>query len=248
MILYKMTDENDRTRHGTQWGEGVEHKADGQGDLYSEHWLHARRDPVLAVLTNPGHGTYERFHLWEAEGDAGVEDGVTVGCTRLKTVKRVEPPQITIEQRVNFAILCARNLTLHLDVHEDGGFQQWALNWLTGEDRSMEAAFAAKVAVRKAAKITMWTGAAKAKRLTLWAASAELAVEAAVWVGWATCAIMRAGPIDDAVNPTKRAATRKDTGDITRHIITLVAWAGAGANAAAKGINFVALAKESVRE
>ena len=37
--LYKLTDEHGQTYGGTQWGEGVSHKAKpGDGPLCSEHW------------------------------------------------------------------------------------------------------------------------------------------------------------------------------------------------------------------
>ncbi len=59
MKCYKITDKNDRTYGGCQWGKNVTHTADGQGDLCSEHWIHFYTDRFLAVIFNPIHGDYD---------------------------------------------------------------------------------------------------------------------------------------------------------------------------------------------
>lgn len=169
MKLYKLTDENDQTFEGCQWGEGVEHTADGKGELCTEHWLHAYTNPVVAVFMNAIHSNFTSPTLWEADGDIGKTDGdLKCGCTRLKTVKRITLPVLTTEQRVEIAIRCVKQ------VCKNKKWNTWADNWLNGTDRSLKAARWAEAA---AAREEM--EAAKAARSARWAAAA--AEEAATW-------------------------------------------------------------------
>jgi hypothetical protein len=147
--LYKLTDSNNQTHGATQWGEGIEHTASGKGQMCGPGWLHAYRDPLLAVLMNSAHADFTNPVLWIADGDVGVDDGLKVGCTRLKTLSVIELPIITTEQRVTFAILCA------LEVCREPSFVKWANAWIDGTDRSAEAAKAAEAAAKAA-----WAAAA----------------------------------------------------------------------------------------
>lgn len=141
MKLYKLTDENAMTRNNTQWGPGVTHNGTGEGDLCGPGWIHAYTDPLLAVLFNPIHADFKNPRLWEAEGDVGKTDhGFKVGCRSLTTIREISVPEITTEQRVRFAILCARQ------VCDDPTWMRWVDRWLSGEDRS-EAAAATRAAV-----------------------------------------------------------------------------------------------------
>ena len=106
--LYKLTDQNNQSHGGCQWGKGVEHTALGLGELCTEGWLHAYRHPVLALLMNPAHAAIEKPRLWLAEGEVGKDDGTKVGCTSLRTIKRLRKPRITKRQRIRFAVLCAK--------------------------------------------------------------------------------------------------------------------------------------------
>jgi len=144
-MIYKLTCEKDQTYLDTQWGEGVTHTVDGQGKLCTAHWIHAYRDPVLAVMMNPIHGNYDGdAHLWQCEGEVGLDDGTKLGCTSLTTLARVELPVVTTEQRVRFGILCARA------VCRNATFTAWSDAWLSGQDRSARAAEAAAEAARAA--------------------------------------------------------------------------------------------------
>ena len=149
MTLYKLTDDCGQTWGETQWGPGVTHTAPGTGQLCSDGWIHAYTDPLLAILLNPIHANFPEPRLWECEGDVGATDhGLKVGCTSLTTVREIPVPAITTEQRVRFAILCARQ------VYHGPEWLAWADNWLSGADRSeaaREAAEAAEAAARAAA-------------------------------------------------------------------------------------------------
>jgi hypothetical protein len=136
--LYKLTDANDRTNGGwnsmtarvLQWGENITHTAKGKGTkLCSEDVIHAYTSPLLAMLMNPIHADIANPHLWEAKGNVVAKDGTKVGCKRLTTIRRLDPPTVTTEQRIRFAILCAKK------VYTDPKWIDWANKWLSGEDR-----------------------------------------------------------------------------------------------------------------
>src|SRR3990172_5964623 len=136
--LYKLTNQNHQTQNNTQWGEGVTHTDDGMGEMCTAGWLHAYTNPLLAVLLNPIHANITNPVLWECEGVVGKTDhGLKVGCAELTTLRQIPLPEITIEQRIKFAIFCT------LDVYKEKSFIQWANDWLSGKDRSSAAARAA---------------------------------------------------------------------------------------------------------
>jgi len=113
--------------------------ADGKGRLCTKHWIHAYTDPILAVLMNPIHGKYDTYtgHMWECEGEIGRRNGDRkVGCKKLTTIKRIDMPRITIEQRIRFAILCAKK------VCKDRKWNKWANNWLNGKNKTADAVYA----------------------------------------------------------------------------------------------------------
>lgn len=136
MKLYKLTDENWESYGRTQWGHGVEHTAPGNGRLCTAAYLHAYRDPILAALVYPAHISYVPI-MWEADGDVEKDDGLKVGCTRLRTIDIIVMPEPTMEQRIAFGILCAKQVMGH-NIPWTG----WANRWLSGEDRSTGAAYA----------------------------------------------------------------------------------------------------------
>ena len=137
-MLYKLTNP-DFTTHGIcLWGENVTHTADGEGELCSEHWLHAYEHPLIAVFMNPIHGDFSNPILWECDGIVGITDhGLKVGCTSLTTLRQIPLPVVTTEQCVRFAIACA------VSVYQEPSFISWAMSWIYGTDRSRKAALAA---------------------------------------------------------------------------------------------------------
>ena len=138
MLVYKLTDENNRTYNNTQWGEGVTHTASGRGEMCGPGWIHFYTDPLLAVLLNPIHADFYNPNCWEAEAVIEINNhGLKFGTTKLTTLRRIELPEISLEQKVKFGILCA------LAVHREPGFVNWANAWLDGKDRLASAADAA---------------------------------------------------------------------------------------------------------
>lgn len=137
-LLYKLTTPEHTTLNNTLWGENVEHTASGIGELCSTAFLHAYTHPLLAVLLNPIHADISSPVLWECDGNVIKNDrGLKVGCDRLKTIRIIPLPEITIAQKIAFGILCAKEVTTDTKWHE------WANKWLSGEDRTTKAAYAA---------------------------------------------------------------------------------------------------------
>ena len=179
--LYKLTDENWVTRGHTKWGPGVTHTAPGNGELCTSSYLHAYRDPLVAVFMNPIHAGISDPIMWEAKGIVERDDGTKVGCTKLTTTKIIDLPAMTTDQRVKIAVLAAR------EVYAGKHFVKWARAWLDGTDRSLayatEAAKAAASAAETAARAAEAAArAARAARAAAYAAdtAAHVAVDAAL--------------------------------------------------------------------
>ena len=147
---YKLTDKNDCTFGGCQWGKDVTHKASGKGVLCTSGWIHYYSDPVLALFMDPHHGNFgATAHLWEVEVSGKVETdrGLKFGTTELTTVKRLRKKRLTKEHRVRFAILCAK------EVCHGEAWNKWADAWLSDKDRSHVAADVAADAAADAAYV-----------------------------------------------------------------------------------------------
>jgi hypothetical protein len=146
-IVYKLTTADGRTRVGKlnemQWGDGIEHAIpqhlrDVTKELCTRHWLHAYADPLLAEMLDAAHGNYGASGvLWECEAEVVRREPDKLGCWRVKTLRRVARPAVTIAQRVRFAILAS------LEVYDRPGYVAWAEGWLSGANRSTDAARAA---------------------------------------------------------------------------------------------------------
>ncbi len=156
---YKLTDKDDRTYGGCQWGKDVTHKASGKGELCTAGWIHYYSDPVLALFLDPHHGSFGyAAHLWEVavSGKIKTDRGLKFGTTELTTVERLRKKRITKEHRIRFAILCAK------EVCHDEAWNKWADAWLEGTDRTHAAAAAAAPYAVAAAYASAYAAAANA--------------------------------------------------------------------------------------
>jgi hypothetical protein len=227
--LYKLTDENSRTYNDTQWGPGIEHTASGRGGLCAPGWLHAYTDPLLAVLLNPIHSDFLDPQLWEANGDVGkTENGLKVGCTKLRTTRQLDVPRITTEHRVRFAILCAKQ------VYHAENFVTWADAWLNGADRSVNAAQEVVRASREV-WVEAWNEADRMVELSQPAKEAVArAVAEAAWAA-RTAACAEAELAKKATRAAAREAARAAhaTTDATWMAVESAAWAAVEAARAA---------------
>jgi len=136
MKAHKLTDENSCTRGKTQWGEGVSHTATGEGKkLCSDGWIHFYTDPLIAVLMNPSHTSFQSPILWECETSGEhLHEPLKSGCKKLTTIRQIPLPEVTTNQKIAFGILCAK------EVCKDVKWNRWADNWLSNVDRSIAAA------------------------------------------------------------------------------------------------------------
>ena len=154
MKLYKLTNPEDQSLDRTQWGEGVTHTAPGDAaEPCTASIIYAYADPLLAVFMDPAHGGFgPSAHLWEADGDIMVSKGTRLICKSLTTLRRIDLPVVTMEQRTRFAILCAKA------VYKEADWNAWADAWLDGTDRSAKSArSAAKSAWSAAAARSAWS-------------------------------------------------------------------------------------------
>jgi hypothetical protein len=175
MKLYKLTDAFKKTRGKTQWGAGVTHTAQGSPDqpLCTDGWIHAYEHPLVAVFMNPIHGGYKDPLMWEAEGEIGQRElDHKCGCRVLTTICQMVLPVITTEQRVRFAIGCA------WPFNPNSAWKEWAMKWLTGQDRLKLAVWSAWARPTWAHP---WVAAWQASRAAAAAAAAneEVAMSAA---------------------------------------------------------------------
>jgi len=129
-LLYKLTTHDGRTRVGhtneTMWGEGVTHRGSGEGQLCGPGFIHAYETALLAVFLNPCHANIVDPILWEGEGEIALRDrGLKVGCVEFTTLRQILLPVVTLEQRVRFAILCARAVN-----KKNSNFMKWSDKWM----------------------------------------------------------------------------------------------------------------------
>lgn len=158
MKVYKLTDANGTTYNETQWKPGARHKVTGRLKM-CDNGIHAYSDPLLALLLNPMHANIMTPWLWECEAsDEHLDDHGLKSCHRwLQTIRELPVPQITTEQRMRFAILCAIESGCN-----DSTWVAWALHWLDGSDHSEAAATSAASAAWAAAMEAAGAAAAAA--------------------------------------------------------------------------------------
>ena len=150
MIRYKLTTQNMTTYYGRQkWILGKqETKPEIQKPtLCSNDVFHFYDNPELAVLLNLIHANIDKPLLFKVSCNEVVHDGVKGGSTKMKLVKELPLPVFTLNQRVYFSILCAK------EIYHSKEWLLWADNWIANIDRSKAAADAAAYAAAAAAYV-----------------------------------------------------------------------------------------------
>lgn len=141
--------------------------------------LHFYSHPLIAVLMNPVHAAIDAPRLFGIEVAGCIEtDGTKHWTTgRVRLVEEIELPLVTADQRIKFAILCAK------EVCSDSAWLAWADKWLSGKDRTAyaaaDAASAADAARAAAEAAYAAAHAARAARAARAAAEAVYAADAA---------------------------------------------------------------------
>jgi len=132
---YKLTTQEMTTAYNTQWEIGVKRTVKpGKMELCSNTVLHYYDSPVLAVLLNPIHAGTKNPRLFEIKtSKAFVADRLKFGCKSQTLTKEIPLPEITTNQKIAFAILCA------LEVYQESSFTEWANSWLFGKNRTADA-------------------------------------------------------------------------------------------------------------
>ena len=138
MLKYKLTTQNLTTYNGFQWEVGKKVTTSGRNELCSDGWLHYYHHPFLAVIMNPRHANITNPKLWkvEAEGIHKNDLGRKGGCTEMTLLEEIPMVNPTLNQRIAFAILCAKK------VYSDKKWNEWADKWLRNENRTKKSAAA----------------------------------------------------------------------------------------------------------
>jgi hypothetical protein len=181
--VYKLADDDMRTYGGRQWELGVRRdEPDGYPlRLCRPGCLHCYASPVLAAFLSPGHGLaadYTRCFRAEAYGET-VTDGTKIGARSMMLIEEVEYPQPTTEQRVYFAILCARAAARASKAKLPDEWEKWADAWIDGADRSSDAADKASAVAAEAAVATNYADYVSATVATVATYAADAAAAAA---------------------------------------------------------------------
>ena len=226
-IRYKLTDADMKSNSSTfQWKIREWYSVKVKPELCS-NGFHCYQHPLLAVLHNPIHSNYcEGMRLWKCEVSGRSEtEGQMKECWRkMRLVEEIPVPVITANQRIIYAILCAKQ------VCNNTNWNVWADNWLSGKDRSAEAAKAAKAA--SAAEAVVWA--------VEWAADAAMATEAAMATGAAKAAWAVAWAVAWAAKAAWAAAEAAEAAEVAK-----AAWAVAWAD---KPIDLIVLAERAIAE
>ncbi len=143
MKCYKLLDRNMESRNGGRWTIGEWKEADELGFFCGPGGFHGYVHPLLAVLHNQLHANIRDPRLFEAEA-AGrtIYDGqMQLKAQRMRIVREIPIPTVSLEQRIAYGIYCAKA------VYSDPQWNSWADAWMSGADRSQSAA---KSAVKEA--------------------------------------------------------------------------------------------------
>jgi hypothetical protein len=253
-MLYKLTDQDGYTRryysNKCKWGEGVTHRAVGSkdGSLCTNSFIHAYTSPYLAILMNPIHAAIENPILWKAKGFISKSNsGLKIGCYSLTTIEKMNVPDFSINQEVYFGILTAKK------VYKDKKWNEWADNWISGKDRTANAAYAAADAANAAANAAYATNAAAKAAANAADYAANAAAYAAANAAYATNAAAKAAAnaADYAANAAAYAAANaayatnaaaKAAANAADYAANAAAYAAANADIK---INFSYLAKKA---
>ncbi len=172
IIRYKLTDANMRSNNGKcQWKLGERKTVRGNLELCVKGF-HYYQHPLLAVLHNPIHGDYDpqtmRLFKCEVSGKHLDEGQMKGCCSSMTLIEEIPVPLITLEQKIKYGIYVS------LEVYHDPKFIQWAENWLSGKNRSAEAAWSAaraaagaRAVVRAAVKAVEWAARAAGADINL---------------------------------------------------------------------------------
>jgi hypothetical protein len=214
----------DRTTYGDcQWIVGEWKETSGDGPLCSDGWIHVyEHGPVLAEILSPlhtDHGNGRRMWRVEIGGETKRDGQSKFGVTRCRLLEELPVPDITPQNRIEFAIRCAKRVCRNEEWNE------WADRWLKGPGRADEArrvglgplraeldsAVSASEAAH-AAQAFAAMGAAEAAIRWTWQAQAELE---SAWARWGEAEPGIFQPAWDAADAAQAWARRANIAKIS---------------------------------
>lgn len=187
MIRYKLTKQNLTTRISFYWTPTIWRTAYGVSNYpCSNGVLHYYDSPHAAALFNPIHANISEPLLWtlETRAERG-HDGLKGWCKSARILEKISLPDITTEQRVEFAIRCAQRV-----VYTGTNWHLWATDWLSGSCRNAHAAAYAAAAAQAA--YVAGAGAAVYAAAAAQAADAALSARASRYAAHAAAEAARA--------------------------------------------------------
>jgi len=205
--VYKFLEKGMTSQYdGSKWKLGKARRAKpGKARLCSETVLHAYSSWQLGMFMNPLHSNITNPHVYAGTGTVYVDDRTKLGCKTVTLRRCVRTVRPSVEQCVEFAIRCA------LLVYNEVGWVAWASSWLSGVDRTVNAADAAY-----AAAATRADAAADAA----YADAAYAAARAARAAAYATRASAAAYAADAAADAAAYAADAATINQIAIGILT----------------------------
>ena len=132
-VLCKWISEDMRTKNDTYWTVNIPNELPEEDtlELCRKGLFHYVSDPLLAVFLKGYHNCNDYSSLYKVVDEGKSVEGIDkCGATKLTLVKELEIPEVTLNQKIAFAILCA------LEVYKEIRFVTWAKNWLSGQARS----------------------------------------------------------------------------------------------------------------
>ena len=132
--VYKLTDNNNKSKNNTQWGVGVTISAEGDEnqELCTDGWIHVYKSAELAFLLQPAHVNYTDtpYRVWVATGTIGrSRQQIVHGCRQLTTNSLDPLVSVSDAARKKFALLCAMEA-----YSGDAEYTSWAQDWLNGDE------------------------------------------------------------------------------------------------------------------
>jgi hypothetical protein len=127
--VYKLTTEDDTSTRGEMtWGVAATNAVDPETStdepLCTSSWIHVYKSAPLVHFLNPAHLNLDTYHVWQATGTiVKSKQQVIHGCRELTTNSELVLSFPTIEQRRNFAVLCA------LEINGEPLFLEWQTAW-----------------------------------------------------------------------------------------------------------------------
>lgn len=100
--------------------------------------LHHYANPLLAILFNNIHSDIKNPLLFEIEIDHEIDtDGAKGWCRSQRVLRQLEPPVLTVEERIAIAIY-----SVEAAGYDNSDWIYWATEWLSSVDRSAASALA----------------------------------------------------------------------------------------------------------